>query len=80
MRHMASATGVVSATERRNPILYFDAGVAASKVAGTPFAEYLRTGDLGRFLGFLACLIQASFTIAGTLYMTYKRRCCMADA
>jgi len=30
-----------------------------------PFAENIKTGDLGRFLGFLACLIQASFTIAG---------------
>ncbi|KAJ3934810.1 MAG: general amino acid permease AGP2 [Lentinula lateritia] len=30
-----------------------------------PFAEYIRTGSLGRFLGFLSCLIQASFTIAG---------------
>lgn len=29
------------------------------------FAELYRTGDLGRFLGFLQCLIQASFTIAG---------------
>lgn len=30
-----------------------------------PFAENIKAGDLGRFLGFLACLIQASFTIAG---------------
>ncbi|KAJ3995630.1 general amino acid permease AGP2 [Lentinula boryana] len=30
-----------------------------------PFAEYIHTGSLGRFLGFLSCLIQASFTIAG---------------
>lgn len=29
------------------------------------FAELYREGDLGRFLGFLQCLIQASFTIAG---------------
>ncbi|KAK7054679.1 general amino acid permease agp2 [Paramarasmius palmivorus] len=36
-----------------------------SKVEGAPFAEYIETGSLGRFLGFLACLIQASFTIAG---------------
>jgi yeast amino acid transporter len=28
------------------------------------FAELYRTGSLGRFLGFLQCLIQASFTIA----------------
>ncbi|KAJ3906856.1 general amino acid permease AGP2 [Lentinula edodes] len=36
-----------------------------SRVQGAPFAEYIRTGSLGRFLGFLSCLIQASFTIAG---------------
>lgn len=29
------------------------------------FAELYHSGDLGRFLGFLQCLIQASFTIAG---------------
>ncbi|KAF8420435.1 general amino acid permease AGP2 [Tirmania nivea] len=34
-----------------------------------PFAEHIKTGDLGRFLGFLACLIQASFTIAGPDYV-----------
>ncbi|KAF9061914.1 general amino acid permease AGP2 [Rhodocollybia butyracea] len=36
-------------------------------VEGAPFAEYsdLGTGVTGRFLGFLACFIQASFTIAG---------------
>lgn len=39
--------------------------MSASKVQGAPFAEYIRTGSLGRFLGFLSCLIQASFTIAG---------------
>ena len=33
------------------------------------FAEYYSTGDLGRWLGFLACLIQASFTIAGPDYV-----------
>ncbi|KAG6827366.1 hypothetical protein H0H92_012104 [Tricholoma furcatifolium] len=36
-----------------------------SKVSGAPFAENTETGSLGRFIGFLACLIQASFTIAG---------------
>ena len=41
----------------------------ASKVEGTPFAEYITTGNLGRFLGFLACLIQASYTIAGPEYV-----------
>jgi yeast amino acid transporter len=35
------------------------------RVEGAPFAEYFKTGDLGRFVGFLACFIQASFTIAG---------------
>lgn len=33
------------------------------------FAELYRSGDLGRFLGFLQCLIQASFTIAGPDYV-----------
>lgn len=40
-----------------------------SKVPGAPFAEYIKTGSLGGFLGFLACLIQASFTIAGPDYV-----------
>ena len=34
------------------------------------FAEYYKTGSLGRFLGFLQCLIQASFTIAGPDYVS----------
>ncbi|RDL41793.1 uncharacterized protein BP5553_01772 [Venustampulla echinocandica] len=34
------------------------------------FAELYKTGDLGRFLGFLQCLIQASFTIAGPDYVS----------
>ncbi|KAF9887591.1 hypothetical protein FE257_009804 [Aspergillus nanangensis] len=34
------------------------------------FAEFYKTGDPGRFLGFLACLIQASFTIAGPDYVS----------
>lgn len=33
------------------------------------FAEYYETGSLGRFMGFLSCLIQASFTIAGPDYV-----------
>ncbi|KAF5373793.1 hypothetical protein D9758_000689 [Tetrapyrgos nigripes] len=41
-----------------------------SKVSGAPFAEHIRTGGLGRFLGFLSCLIQASFTIAGPDYVS----------
>ncbi|KAL1677408.1 amino acid permease/ SLC12A domain-containing protein [Schizophyllum commune] len=40
-----------------------------SAVEGAPFAEYIKTGSLGRFLGFLACFIQASFTIAGPDYV-----------
>ncbi|KAK6530579.1 hypothetical protein TWF281_007421 [Arthrobotrys megalospora] len=33
------------------------------------FAEFYHTGTLGRFMGFLACFIQASFTIAGPDYV-----------
>ncbi|KAK4099379.1 hypothetical protein N658DRAFT_430224 [Parathielavia hyrcaniae] len=34
------------------------------------FAAFYTTGGLGRFLGFLQCLIQASFTIAGPDYVS----------
>lgn len=34
------------------------------------FAELYKTGSLGKFLGFLQCLIQASFTIAGPDYVS----------
>ncbi|KGM91999.1 uncharacterized protein PADG_11786 [Paracoccidioides brasiliensis Pb18] len=34
------------------------------------FAETYKKGDLGRFLGFLQCMIQASFTIAGPDYVS----------
>ncbi|MCJ1430468.1 hypothetical protein MMC29_008386 [Sticta canariensis] len=34
------------------------------------FAELYKAGSLGRFLGFLQCLIQASFTIAGPDYVS----------
>ncbi|KAF7895846.1 hypothetical protein EAF00_005861 [Botryotinia globosa] len=34
------------------------------------FTELYKTGSLGRFLGFLQCLIQASFTIAGPDYVS----------
>ncbi|RDW66407.1 putative carnitine transport protein [Coleophoma cylindrospora] len=34
------------------------------------FTELYYTGDLGRFLGFLQCLIQASFTVAGPDYVS----------
>lgn len=44
--------------------------MSASNVPGAPFAEYVEEGNLGRFLGFLACLIQASFTIAGPDYVS----------
>ncbi|KZT43077.1 general amino acid permease AGP2 [Sistotremastrum suecicum HHB10207 ss-3] len=41
-----------------------------SSVSGAPFAEYTKDGSLGRFLGFLACLISASYTIAGPEYVS----------
>jgi yeast amino acid transporter len=34
------------------------------------FAEYYTTGNLGRFMGFLACFIQASFAVAGPDYVS----------
>jgi amino acid transporter len=34
------------------------------------FAEYIATGDLGRFEGFLACLWNAAFTIVGPEYVS----------
>ncbi|KAF9532192.1 general amino acid permease AGP2 [Crepidotus variabilis] len=40
-----------------------------ARVDGTPFAEYLYEGKLGQFVGFLACLIQAAYTIAGPEYV-----------
>ncbi|KAG9225415.1 hypothetical protein CCMSSC00406_0002918 [Pleurotus cornucopiae] len=42
----------------------------SSKVPGAPFAEYIETGSLGRFLGFLTCLIQAAFTMVGPDYIS----------
>lgn len=33
------------------------------------FVEFYHSGNLGRFMGFLQCLIQASFTIAGPDYV-----------
>ncbi|KIY43403.1 hypothetical protein FISHEDRAFT_67894 [Fistulina hepatica ATCC 64428] len=42
---------------------------SASKVPGTPFAPYLKPGAAGHFIGFVACLIQASFTIVGPEYI-----------
>lgn len=34
------------------------------------FAEYYSTGSTGRFMGFLTCLIQAAFTVAGPDYVS----------
>lgn len=34
------------------------------------FAEVYSTGSLGRFLGFLTCLVQASYTVAGPDYLS----------
>lgn len=34
------------------------------------FAEYLSTGSLGRFQGFLACLWSASFCVVGPEYIS----------
>lgn len=34
------------------------------------FKEYYKTGGLGKFLGFVQCLIQAAFTIAGPDYVS----------
>ncbi|KAF9038767.1 hypothetical protein BDZ89DRAFT_1090523 [Hymenopellis radicata] len=36
---------------------------------GTPFVAYSQPGSLGRFLGFLRCLLIASFTITGPEYI-----------
>ena len=40
------------------------------------FAELYHTGNLGRFLGFLHCLIMASFTVAGPDYVSMVSRAC----
>lgn len=37
---------------------------------GGPLAEYINTGDLGRFQGLLAAWIQSAFTIVGPEYMS----------
>ncbi|KAK7529324.1 putative general amino acid permease [Phyllosticta citricarpa] len=34
-----------------------------------PWVEHLASGDTGRFLGFLSCVVQATFTIAGPEYI-----------
>lgn len=40
------------------------------------FAEHYKKGDLGRWLGFLYCLIKASFTIAGPDYVILPSSSC----
>ncbi|KAJ7219477.1 amino acid permease/ SLC12A domain-containing protein, partial [Mycena pura] len=45
-------------------------GFRSWDLPGAPFAEHIKTGSLGRFLGLLTCLIQASFTIAGPDYVS----------
>ncbi|BFZ55523.1 proteinral amino acid permease agp2 [Savitreella phatthalungensis] len=40
------------------------------RIPGAPFAEYIYTGDLGRFIGFFQCLTAASFVIAGPDYLS----------
>lgn len=35
-----------------------------------PMNEYIHTGTLGRFQGFLACLIGAAFMISGPEYIS----------
>ncbi|ESK87643.1 general amino acid permease [Moniliophthora roreri MCA 2997] len=41
-----------------------------SHVPGSPFAEYVKTGSTGRFMGFLTCLVQAAFTIEGPEFIS----------
>lgn len=43
---------------------------AAAKVEGAPFAEFIREGRTGQFVGFLACLTQAAYTIVGPEYIS----------
>lgn len=40
------------------------------------FAEHYKKGGLGRWLGFLYCLIKASFTIAGPDYVILPSSSC----
>ncbi len=67
MMHMGSDSGIVCIKYQISAVsgslMYLS---TASRVSGTPFAEYIYTGSLGRFLGFLACVIQATFTLGGT--------------
>ena len=67
MTRMVFGIGIVSRSSTSQVGIKTQTDGIASKVPGAPFAEYLYTGSLGRFLGFLACLIQASATIGGQL-------------
>ncbi|SJL18075.1 related to general amino acid permease (Agp2) [Armillaria ostoyae] len=42
----------------------------SSKVPGTPFVEYQKTGSARRFLGFLSCLLQAVFMMCGPEFVS----------
>ncbi|KAJ6485222.1 general amino acid permease AGP2 [Mycena vulgaris] len=44
--------------------------VVGGNPVGGLFVEYIYNGSLGRFLGFLSCLIQASFTVSGPELVT----------
>lgn len=37
---------------------------------GAPFAPYIERGSIGRFIGFLACLVEACYTICGPEYVS----------
>ncbi|KAG7091620.1 hypothetical protein E1B28_010639 [Marasmius oreades] len=41
-----------------------------SRVQGAPFAEYIKKGPQGRFIGFLNCLVQAAFTLVGPEFIS----------
>jgi hypothetical protein len=66
MMHMGSGSGIVCIKYQISAVIEcLMCFSTASKVSGAPFAEYIYTGSLGRFLGFLACVIQAAFTLGG---------------
>ena len=80
MMHMGSDSGTVCIKYQisvvSGSLMCFS---TASKVSGTPFAEYIYTGSHGRFLGFLACLIQATFTLGGTYCWSQSFDCPAID-
>lgn len=47
------------------------------KVSDGPMLEYIATGSLGRFEGFLACMIIACFTICGPEYVSMAASECV---